>query len=268
MSGGANPYGARHTAIREEFGRQAEHWGRDRIDADLLWAAGKMSPPSDGRILDVACGTGLLARALAPRVREVVAVDLTPEMRMHGRRGAELDGIRNVRFEEGAAEALPYESETFDAVVTRFSVHHFEDPGAVLREMTRVSKPGGVLGVIDIVAPEDGRIADRYNHLERLRDPTHTRALSPIELRDRIEAAGVRVTGEFRRDVKNDLVGWLDRTRTAAAARAEILESIRTELAGGPATGMRPFESSGGLGFLHDWEVVVGVRGRGPSPRS
>ena len=98
---------AQHEAIREEFGRQAESWGGDPIDADLLWAAGKIGVAPDSSILDVAAGTGLLARALAPRARSVVAIDLTPEMLAHGRLGAERDGIVNVRFEEGAAERLP-----------------------------------------------------------------------------------------------------------------------------------------------------------------
>lgn len=255
-----NPFAAQHEAIRQEFGRQSASWGRDSIDDDLRWAVGKLALPRDAEVLDVAAGTGLLARALAPGVKSVVAVDITPEMLANGRECARRDGIGNVRFEEGAAEAMPFGDGSFDAVVTRFSFHHFQDADAVAREMARVCRRGGLVGVIDIVAPEDGALAERYNRLERLRDTSHTWALSPSDLRRRIEGAGVQVAGEFRRDVANDLEEWLDRTRTPRAAREEIVGAIRSELDGGALTGMRPFENRGRLAFRHDWSVVVGTR--------
>ena len=249
-----------HEAVRDEFTRQAESWARDEIDGNLLWAVDRLNLRPAFSVLDVAAGTGLLARAIAPRVTGVVAIDLTPEMLAHGRRCAERDRIENLRFDQGAAETLPYEPESFNAVVTRFSVHHFQDPEVVLRQMGRVCRRGGVVGVIDIVAPEDEALAEVYNGLERLRDPSHTRALTPHELKRTVESVGIRVTGDFHRDVSNDVTQWLDRTRSPAQARVEILEALGGELAGGPPTGMRPFESAGRLQFMHDWEILVGIR--------
>jgi ubiquinone/menaquinone biosynthesis C-methylase UbiE len=253
-------YRDQHDAIREEFARQAASWGQDEIDADLLWAVGLLDLQPRWVVLDVAAGSGLLTRAVAPHVKEVVAVDITPEMLAHGRRQAERDGIANVRFEEGAAEDLPYPPGSFDLVMTRFSLHHFVRPHVATREMARVCRPGGRLAVIDIVSPEDEGLAARYNHLERLRDPSHTRALPPSELKRLIEEGGIRITGDSRRDVPNDLLQWLDRTRTAGSSREEILESLNGELSGGPATGMRPFTAGDRLQFLHTWQAIVGVK--------
>jgi ubiquinone/menaquinone biosynthesis C-methylase UbiE len=253
-------YREQHEAIQEEFARQAASWGQDEIDADLRWAVGLLDLQPRWVVLDVAAGTGLLARAVAPHVKEVSAVDITPEMLAQGRRQAERDGTANVRFEEGAAEDLPYPPGSFDLVMTRFSLHHFVRPDVATREMARVCRPGGSLAVIDIVSPEDEDLAARYNRLERLRDPSHTRALPPSELKRLIEQSGIEITGGSRRDVPNDLLQWLGRTRTAGASRDEILESLRRELDGGPPTGMRPFSAGGRLQFLHAWEVVVGVK--------
>lgn len=260
MNRDLSAYKDQHDAIREEFTKQAASWGRDEIDADLLWAVDRLGLQPHFEVLDVAAGTGLLSRAIARRVKEVVAIDITPEMLAQGRRQADREGITNIRFEEGAAEDLPYPSGSFDMVVTRFSVHHFRNPDVVIREMARVCRPEGRLAVIDIVSPEDERLAARYNELERRRDPSHTRALPPSELKRLIETSGVRITGDTLRDVRNDLTQWLDRARTAGASREEILESLRGELDGGAPTGMRPFAEGDRLLFMHTWEVVVGVR--------
>ncbi|MEP6802421.1 MAG: methyltransferase domain-containing protein [Acidobacteriota bacterium] len=251
-----------HEAIRAEFTRQAASWGRDSISDDLRWAVDRLGLERDDDVLDVAAGTGLLSRAMAPRVRSVVALDLTPEMMAEGRRAADREKLTNVRFEKGAAEDLPYDPSSFDMVVTRFSIHHFQNPAAVLLEMARVCRTGGRVAVIDIVAPEDTELAANYNHLEKLRDPSHTRALSAGELDRLVQDSGIRISGKFLRDVPNALEEWLDRTGTAPPAREQILGDLHAELDDGSPTGMRPFLQGERLMFLHTWSVVVGVRRR------
>jgi len=253
-------YRDQHESIRAEFAKQAEGWGGETLSPDLLWAVDRLPLQPHFAVLDVAAGTGLLGRAIAPRVESVVAVDITPEMLSEGRRQAERERISNIRFEPGAAEALPYDSESFDMVGTRFSLHHFQNPEAAIREMARVCRPGGHVGVIDIVSPEDEELAARYNHFERLRDPSHTRALRGSELTRTIEAGGFRITRTDRRDVRNGLSEWFDRARTGDAARDEILQSLRRELEGGAPTGFRPFADGPRVMFLHTWEVVVGTK--------
>lgn len=97
------------------------------------------------RVLDVACGTGVLARAVAPRVvpnGSVTGLDINPGMLAVARRVAP-----TIDWREGRAEALPFENDRFDAVVSQFGLMFFEDRGAAITEMMRVLKPGGRLAV-------------------------------------------------------------------------------------------------------------------------
>lgn len=97
------------------------------------------------RVLDVACGTGVLARAVAPRVvpnGSVTGLDINPGMLAVARRVAP-----TIDWREGRAEALPFENDRFDAVVSQFGLMFFEDRGAAIKEMMRVLKPGGRLAV-------------------------------------------------------------------------------------------------------------------------
>ena len=113
----------------------------------------------------------------------------------------------NVTWREGDVSALPWNDAAFTIVVTRFAVHHFPDPPAVLREMVRVCAPGGRIVVVDTCASPDPAKAARFNRLEKLRDPSHVRALPLAELRGLFRIAGLgelQVThAELRDDVEN-----------------------------------------------------------------
>jgi SAM-dependent methyltransferase len=86
---------------------------------------------------------------------------------------------------------LPFPAGAFSVVVTRYSFHHFLDPRAVLAEMVRVCSPGGRVAVIDVFtsSPEQ---AEAYNRMEKLRDPSHVRALPLEELTDLFQNTGLR----------------------------------------------------------------------------
>jgi SAM-dependent methyltransferase len=90
----------------------------------------------------------------------------------------------------GDALPLPFPDVSFRVVVTRFSFHHFLEPKAVLNEMVRVCQPGGRVAVIDVFtsSPEQ---AEAYNRVEKLRDPSHVRALSLEELTGLCHGAGL-----------------------------------------------------------------------------
>ncbi|WP_037374758.1 class I SAM-dependent methyltransferase [Sedimenticola selenatireducens] len=97
------------------------------------------------RVLDVACGTGVLACAAATRVGNdgcVVGLDINPEMLAVARRKNTV-----IDWQQGPAEALPYENGSFDRVASQFGFMFFEDQAGALREMLRVLRPGGQLAV-------------------------------------------------------------------------------------------------------------------------
>lgn len=253
-----------HETVRREFTKQARHFGEAGLSLsseDLLqWIVDALTPARGWRALDVATGTGHLARSLAPRVRHVVGIDLTPAMLAEGRRLSREAGLANVAFAEAAAERLPHGDGAFDLVATRLSLHHVTDPRAAVREMARVCRPDGVVAVVDLVAPDDPGVAARYNALERRRDPSHVRALALDELAASVEAAGLTVARTATRDVEMVTERWFATAHTPPDARRLVAAALDAELAGGPPTGMRPFRRDGELGFLHRWAVLLGRR--------
>ena len=112
-----------------------------------------------GVVLDVGCGTGLMAARLAAGGRRVVGLDIAAAMLAPQRRRAP-----RARFVLGDAEALPLRAGTFDAVVNLISVHHYPDPARAVGEFRRVLRPGGrlVLVAFDRASPYI-RLAQRTN---------------------------------------------------------------------------------------------------------
>src|SRR5262249_57025722 len=108
-----------------------------------------------GKILDVACGPGIVSVALAKTARAVVAFDLTPEMLAKARDRCAKAGLTNVTLQEGSATELPFAPESFDGVVTRLAIHHLGDPGRPLAAMFRVLPPAGTLVSSDAVTAHD-----------------------------------------------------------------------------------------------------------------
>ncbi len=126
--------------------------------------------------LDVATGGGHTASAFALRVRRVVASDITPEMLREARILATQQGRTNIAFVAADAEVLPFRTDAFDRVTCRIAPHHFPDVCASIAEMVRVTKPGGVVGIIDSIVPEDPALDAFMNGAERVRDPSHVRS--------------------------------------------------------------------------------------------
>lgn len=131
--------------------------------------AGRMldiaKPRPGDRVLDVACGTGVLARAAADRMGKdgsVVGLDMNPGMLSVAEELApELD------WRQGRAEGLPFEAGTFDLVACQLSLMFFEDRKAAIREMLRVMNPEGrlVVTVFDSLEtiPAYERMIDIYD---------------------------------------------------------------------------------------------------------
>lgn len=181
------PDRADHDALTiDQFTRQAEPFASlhtARTDADILRLirdAARVGPGS--RVLDVACGPGLVALYLAEAAGHVTGLDLTPAMLDKARELQDGRGLVNLSWEMGRADQLPYADASFDAVVTRFSFHHLMDTARALAEMVRACRPGGRVVVCDVYTTTAEQAAE-YDRLERLRDPSHVRVLRLEELR-------------------------------------------------------------------------------------
>jgi SAM-dependent methyltransferase len=203
---------AHHSLIRDQFTRQALPFSTASPITDpgaLSAIVAAASPGPEDTLLDVACGGGIVVCAFAPHVRHATGIDMTPAMLDRAQALAAEQGIPNVAWQEGDVAALPYPDAAFSIVVTRFAVHHFPDPAAVLREMVRVCAPGGRIVVVDTCAAPDPAKAARFNQLEKLRDPSHVRALPLTELLDLFRAAGLgepKLTRSELRDTVENLL--------------------------------------------------------------
>jgi len=107
-------------------------------------------------VLDVATGTGLVARELARKNLRVVGLDQSASMVRRGVEAVRAAGLRDrVRFALGQAQALPFADETFDALTFTYLLRYVDDPGATVRELARVIRPGGVMAALEFHVPQD-----------------------------------------------------------------------------------------------------------------
>ena len=174
-------------AVRKRFGEAAELVGEQsdrRAAATQERLRRLLTLTGEQRALDVGTGAGAFAIALAPLVREVIGVDVVPELLDEGRKRAPA----NVELVEADVTALPFELGSFDLVCTARVLHHVPRPELVLAEMNRVLRPGGTMLVVDQLAPVDSLAAIELNRFERTRDPSTTRILADVDLRGLFEA--------------------------------------------------------------------------------
>lgn len=253
-------------AIREEYRKQARTWGTFEIDDDLRWVVEQIPLSRSYCVLDVAAGTGLFGRALAHAVSSVTAVDITPEMIEQGRNRAREDGIHNLLWQLGSAEALPFADESFDLVISRYAIHHFADPKTVLREMSRVCKTGGLVVNVDMVSDENSTVGAYQNSVERLMDSTHTIMLSPSQLVQATTEAGLGMLNYLSREVRVKFDEWQPHVLQESEAYRSARYALEAELSGGKRTGMQPFIEDDELYFIHVWGVLIaGKNYRGPA---
>src|SRR5438874_4197061 len=216
--------------VRARFGATAERvadHSRQQIETVREQVRTFVAPTGDERAVDSGTGAGTLALALAPLVREVVGVDIVPELLERGRRGAP----ENVTFVEGDATKLPFETGSFDLSCTRRTLHHIAHPEPAIAELARVTKPGGRVFVDDQIAPVDPLDALDLDRFERARDPSHTRTLPDVDLRQLFEANGrVLIRTRFQTP-RRELDYYLDLAGCEgdARARARQLSPVRPE---------------------------------------
>jgi SAM-dependent methyltransferase len=176
-----------------------------------------VQPSGDERALDAGTGTGALAFALSPHVREVVAVDRVPELLAEAR--ARARPFPNVTFVEGDATRLGLESASFDIAGCARTLHHVHRPELVVAELARLTRPGGHVLVIDQIAPIDPLVAIDLDRFERARDSSHERLLADVDVRLLLEANDLVVVRTEFAEERRDLDGYLDLAGCTGEAR-------------------------------------------------
>ncbi len=232
----SNPHDrlAAHRQSRNQFTKDAESFASGRImnDEDALEALASLADlhPTD-RVVDVACGPGIVATHLAPEVAQVVGVDLTPKMLELARTRAASRGVDDrCRFIDGSMDGLPFPDGCFDVAVSRYALHHAHHVDSVADELVRVVRAGGHIVVVDFDAPADEAVAAAYDEAERLRDPSHVRNLTAADIQSRFTNRGCRLVSEtsYRLPMRVDkLLAASNGTDHAGFALA-FEESLRT----------------------------------------
>ena len=220
-----------------------------------------VAPRGDERALDVACGPGLLEKAFASHVREIVGVDLTPAMVTKAVAIDREAGISNAQFEVADALRLPFEANVLDLVLTRLALHHMPDPGAAVREMARVLRPGGRLGVFDMTTSEITEESAYHNLVERLRDPSHARALPLSEFAQMLGLAGLELDKVETIDYDQDAEDWIARAEQSADDAKQARQLIAAAIGTRKFGAKKVWRDEGGkLWFSVRWAILVATK--------
>jgi ubiquinone/menaquinone biosynthesis C-methylase UbiE len=240
---------SRFAPVAANYTRSSFHASSERLQEVL-----DLARPKPGDLaLDVATGTGNTAFALAPYVRRVIGLDVTPEMLEQARLLEAERGIKNADWVLGDVAELPFGDDTFDLYTVRAAPHHFADVGAFLNEAFRVLKPGRDAAFIDCSPPAAAR--EVLHEVELRRDPSHVRALTLDEWAGHFERAGFEVEGAALRELDWDYDEWM-RNMAVAPALAEELASVIEAATGEALAQLHPERRDGRLRHAY-WHCLI-----------
>ncbi|WP_181109145.1 class I SAM-dependent methyltransferase [Xanthomonas arboricola] len=217
--------GALSAHVAAQFGSQAHAYLHSDVHAqgaEFAELRTGLAGHRNGRLLDLGCGAGHVSFQLAPLMAEVVAYDLSADMIELVASTAAGRGLTQVRTVQGVAERLPFETGSMDAVISRYSAHHWSDLGQALREVRRVLRPGGIAAFVDVVAPGLPLLDTHLQAIELLRDTSHVRDYSVAQWLQMVGDAGLQVQRHHCQRLQLDYLSWVDRMRTPEVLRAAI----------------------------------------------
>ena len=240
-------------AAQEQFGRQSHRYGQGHIlenVADVQAAIEPLGLRPGSRVLDVATGAGHTGLFLAGLGHDVTLADIALPMLQRAGEAAARRGL-TVRICQHPAEAFPYPAATFDLVTCRVAAHHFSAPEAFVAESARVLKAGGYFLVIDCSVEDDQPEAEAWLHaVEKYRDPSHHRFLTPRGWSRLCETGGLRVVRAALHPFKQPDLNWyFDTAATTAENRAKVLGLV----ARAPATARELFRLGEDEGKIVWW---------------
>lgn len=188
---------------------------------DALTLIRETFAPLGGKaLLDIGCGTGTLAKALAGDGAAVTGIDPGAEALARAR-----TAVPGARFEAASAEAMPFADGDFDGAVMLNSLHHVPHPALALAEAARVLRPGGALVVVEPLA--EGTFFDALRPIE---DETEIRAAAQAAIAEAVAAGRYACTRDVvveRRETFTDSDTFFVRVTAVDPARAEVIRTRR-----------------------------------------
>jgi SAM-dependent methyltransferase len=217
-------------AARDQFARQSGHYGRGHVledVSDLRAAVAQLAIPCPAHVLDVAAGAGHTGLFFAALGHHVTLSDIAQPMLDRGAQAALERGL-HVRTSLHTAEVFPHESASFDLVTCRVAAHHFSSPAAFVGETARVLRKRGWLLLIDGTVEDGQPEAEEWAHqVEKLRDPSHNRLVTPGRWRQLCAQAGLEIRhAEITPFKQPDLNWYFDAAATTPENRRHVLQLV------------------------------------------
>lgn len=234
-----------------QFGAHASAYRASTAHAagkDLVFFSDRAKVLKPSKALDVGCGAGHAAFAIAQGASTVVACDPSEKMLEEVKGEAERRGIQNIVIHQGSVMDLPFRNGEFDLVITRYSAHHWPDLVTGFGECVRVLRPGGHLLITDSISPESALLDSYLQTVEVLRDPSHVRSYRLSEWREISRSQGVGMNSAETWKQPIDFQQWIDRLGTAPDRAAAVCRVFREA----PSEVREHFQTQADCSFLLD----------------
>jgi SAM-dependent methyltransferase len=203
--------------IEGQFGPQAKAYVESAVHAtgpDLEALDALLQATKPKRLLDLGAGGGHVSYLASRHAAEVVASDLSNDMLAAVAAAAQERNLTNIETIQAAAESLPFSEGEFDALVCRYSAHHWRDFEAGLRQARRVVRDGANAIFIDAISPGAPLFDTHLQAVELLRDPSHVRDFSLAEWMAALTRARLTPGNVRRWRIRMDFPAWTARMRT------------------------------------------------------
>jgi ubiquinone/menaquinone biosynthesis C-methylase UbiE len=255
-----------HDLVRDRFTKTAENFSEFVLTQRVAEANRLAELATEGAeargwaALDLACGPGTFARAMAAQVRFVAGLDLTPAMLTRAQKVVG-EVTPACAFACGDAGRMPFSGGAFDVATCGFALHHMQNIPHILGEIARILRAGGRVAIRDIIVPE-GASSEANTRIEKTRDPSHTRCLGVAELRQLLNATGLRVRKEELSARPRDFDSWMHVVNAEPASKMynEVRKLLEATIEN-DAAGMRPRrKENGGLEFSVTTLCIIGEK--------